>query len=348
MSAKKKDARGQHGAMVFPGITVDGYGLTLPNPDGDGFLGDLASQTAFRALLDEARAHSRIGRDPFGDEPSVELKKKDIDHVLIGGLPAAAHIVHMAVEAYGVRLAHVVRKFLEHDPWNGVEAIVMGGGLPESEFGRLGLRRARRVLKDAGIPVKIKRLHHDPDDAALLGWAALLPGDLAQSYEALLAVDVGGTNLRCGLVSHGLREHADGAGATMLERMHWRHAEDEPSRREAIDRLAGMLNGLIAQARTLRTSLAPFVGIAIPGAIEPDGHISMGAQNLPGDWESPFDLPAELGRRLDSIDGTSPHVVLHNDAVVHGLSERHRMRRRRRWGVMTIGTGLGNACYTNT
>jgi predicted NBD/HSP70 family sugar kinase len=196
--------------------------------------------------------------------------------------------------------------------------------------------------------VKIKRLHHDPDDAALLGWAALLPEDLAQSYEALLAVDVGGTNLRCGLVSRGVREHAGGANATMLERMHWRHADDEPSRREAIDRLAGMLNGLIAQARTLRTSLAPFIGIAIPGAIEPNGHISMGAQNLPGDWESPFDLPAEVKRRLDSIDGTPPRVVLHNDAVVHSLSERHRMRKRRRWGVMIIGTGLGNACYTNT
>ena len=109
-----------------------------------------------------------------------------------------------------------------------------------------------------------------------------------------------------------------------------------------------MLNGLIAQARTLRIGLAPFVGIAIPGAIEPDGRISMGAQNLPGDWETPFDLPAELGKRLDPIGGEAPCVVLHNDAVVQGLSERRRMRKHKRWAVMTIGTGLGNASYTNT
>ena len=41
-------------------------------------------------------------------------------------------------------------------------------------------------------------------------------------------------------------------------------------------------------------------------------------------------------------------VLLHNDAVVQGLGERRRMRKFERWGVLTIGTGLGNACYTNT
>ena len=130
--------------------------------------------------------------------------------------------------------------------------------------------------------------------------------------------------------------------------MHWRHADDEPSRREAIDRLAGMLNGLIAQARTLRIDLAPLIGIAIPGAIEAGGRISEGAQNLPGDWETPFDVPAELAKRLDTIGTEAPRVLLHNDAVVQGLSERRRMRKFTRWGVMTIGTGLGNACFTKT
>ena len=38
---------------------------------------------------------------------------------------------------------------------------------------------------------------------------------------------------------------------------------------------------------------------------------------------------------------------MHNDAVVRGLSEAPFMRDVERCGVMTIGTGLGNARFTN-
>jgi hypothetical protein len=40
-------------------------------------------------------------------------------------------------------------------------------------------------------------------------------------------------------------------------------------------------------------------------------------------------------------------VVMHNDAVVQGLSEVPSMREFKHWGVLTIGTGLGNARFTN-
>ena len=40
-------------------------------------------------------------------------------------------------------------------------------------------------------------------------------------------------------------------------------------------------------------------------------------------------------------------VVVHNDAVVQGLSELPDMLDVERWGVMTVGTGLGNARFTN-
>jgi hypothetical protein len=39
-------------------------------------------------------------------------------------------------------------------------------------------------------------------------------------------------------------------------------------------------------------------------------------------------------------------VVMHNDAVVQGLSELPNMQDYKRWGVLTIGTGLGNARFT--
>jgi hypothetical protein len=38
---------------------------------------------------------------------------------------------------------------------------------------------------------------------------------------------------------------------------------------------------------------------------------------------------------------------MHNDAVVQGLSEVPFMKDVQRWGIMTIGTRLGNARFTN-
>ena len=38
---------------------------------------------------------------------------------------------------------------------------------------------------------------------------------------------------------------------------------------------------------------------------------------------------------------------MHNDAVVQGLSEAPFMRDVEHWGALTIGTGLGNARFTN-
>ena len=128
----------------------------------------------------------------------------------------------------------------------------------------------------------------------------------------------------------------------MVERTNWRHASDAPDRAEAVTHVAGMLNGLIAQARTTGLRLAPFVGIACPGQIREDGSIAHGAQNLPGDWEANgFNLPRELRQRLDPIEGTTAGIAMHNDAVVQGLSEYPRMRKAKRWAVLTIGTGLG-------
>jgi len=40
-------------------------------------------------------------------------------------------------------------------------------------------------------------------------------------------------------------------------------------------------------------------------------------------------------------------VVMHNDAVVQGLSEVPFMHDVQSWAVVTIGTGLGNASFTN-
>ena len=113
-------------------------------------------------------------------------------------------------------------------------------------------------------------------------------------------------------------------------------------------RLVKMLKDLIAEADTEGLKLAPFIGIACPGVINADGAIEKGAQNLPGNWESSkFNLPASLVEAIPEIGDHDTAVLMHNDGVAQGLSEVPFMQDVERWGVLTIGTGLGNARFTN-
>jgi predicted NBD/HSP70 family sugar kinase len=109
-----------------------------------------------------------------------------------------------------------------------------------------------------------------------------------------------------------------------------------------------MLLGLIAAADKKGVKLAPFIGVGCPGLIRADGSIDRGAQNLPGNWESSkFNLPMSLHKMVPKIGDEETSIVMHNDAVVQGLSEVPHMRDIEHWGIFTIGTGLGNARFTN-
>jgi hypothetical protein len=129
----------------------------------------------------------------------------------------------------------------------------------------------------------------------------------------------------------------------------WRHGDEDGVKREnAIQAIAEMVTGLISTARKTEMKLAPFTGIGCPGVIAEDGAIERGAQNLPGNWESSkFNLPKSLLSLLPEIDGEEPSIVMHNDAVVQGLSEIPHVSDVEHWGIFTIGTGLGNARFTN-
>ncbi len=109
-----------------------------------------------------------------------------------------------------------------------------------------------------------------------------------------------------------------------------------------------MLRRLIGRAEKEGLRLAPFVGVGCPGRIEPDGAIDRGAHNLPGNWESSrFNLPATLTGAIPKIGACDTSIVMHNDAVVQGLSEAPFMHDIDKWAVFTIGTGFGNALFTN-
>lgn len=337
-----------HGARELPSVLVNGYSLMVR--DKDGFAGDQASQTAFRALLEEWRVRRREkGSDPFGKVASRDLSKSELDRLLSEDKASeGADMLHGVIEEFAAGLAYVVRRFLKEPSWKKVERIVIGGGFPESDVGERAILQASAMLLDLKVKVPLARLSHEVDDGGLLGWVHLAPPQLLKHHDAILAVDIGGTNVRCGIVKTRAKKAKDLSKAKVIERMKWRHADDKPSRGGLIDKLAEMLQAQIDYSRKEGLRLAPFIGIACPGQIRKDGSIASGTQNLPGDWESDtFHLPSALAKKIPLIGKQPTMVRMHNDAVVQGLSEVPFMRDVKHWGVLTIGTGLGNASYTN-
>ena len=339
---------GPHGGLDLPEVTVDSCNLEMRS--GDGFLGDRASKRAFANIVSEWRGRSRqVGEDPLGATPARALTKRKLDELLAEGRPDQAGLLLAALEDFSQELANVLFGFLRTQGWIHTERIAIGGGMRESRIGELAIARTQTILNANGCDSRLAPIRHHPDDAGLIGSAHLTTAWASARREGLLAVDIGGTNIRAGVVLIPGHDRCDLSNASVWKSKVWRHADVSPTRDQAVGRLIEMLRKLIASARQENLTLAPFIGVGCPGTIKPDGRIDRGGQNLPGgDWDdSSFNLPNVLKEAIPSIEGGETLVLLHNDAVVQGLSQAPFMRDVRRWGVLTIGTGLGNARFTN-
>jgi predicted NBD/HSP70 family sugar kinase len=336
-----------HGTATLPAVEVESYNVEVK--DDEGFIGDRASKGAFREFIESWRKPLReIGGDPFGDETSSTLTKKHLDALLTNGDPEAAGVVHGAIESFAQELALVIRRFLKLKSWKDVERLVIGGGFSGARVGELAIGRASVILKAEKIKVDIAIIRNDPDEAGLLGAVHLAPPWIFKAHDAILAVDIGGTNIRAGIVHLNLKGAANLSKAKVGKFELWRHGDEKLNRDDAVDGLIDMLKRLIARADKDDLHLAPFIGIGCPGEIEPDGSIDRGAQNLPGNWESSrFNLPGTLYKAIPKIGDFETLILMHNDAVVQGLSEVPFMQDVTKWGVFTIGTGLGNALFVN-
>lgn len=337
-----------HGALKLPLVVIDDYNNELR--DKNGFVGDNANKKTFQQKLDDWRKRIRkVGDDPIGKIETDKLSKKKIDAILKGDDLAAAALIMGAVEDFAQDFADVIGKFLKDKRWGKTERIVVGGGFRRSHFGELAIARTMVILKAAGIAVEVVPIVHHPDEAGLIGAVHLMPRWMFKGHEAILAVDIGGTNVRAGVVKFGKDDVPNFADASVWDSAIWRHADDEPSRTATIEKLAAMLQDLIGKAEKANLKPAPIIGIACPGIIKADGSIERGGQNLPGgNWESDsFNLPAALMKAIPEIGDDSTFVMMHNDAVVQGLSQIPFMNDVSRWAVLTIGTGLGNAHFTN-
>lgn len=334
-----------HGLSALPSVTVDSYNLDVR--DGRRILNHQLKRADFFETL------AKLAKDtsdwPFADREPTAIKRKELDEALAKGSGPVVEVIEAAIHAFGTTMAEVIRHFLKTKEWHGVERIVIGGGFRKGRIGKSCIARAGQVLLAEGVKVELVPTHYHSDDAGLVGGAHLLPSWMLKGHDAMLCADIGGTNLRVGLVALKLAKAADLSKASVIERDLWRHAEDDPKRTETVVTLASMARRLIKEAHRRGCELAPAIAVGCPGVIDEDGSILRGAVNLPGgNWESErFNLVAAITKQIGRIGDNPTSVLLHNDAVVQGLSQRPWMDDVRRWGVMTIGTGLGNASFTN-
>jgi hypothetical protein len=338
----------RHGALALRGIRIDSYSLEVE--DAEGLIGDRASQSAFRQVL--ARFQQQIvsaGTSGSGVDLE-ELSNCELDAIIHGAHAQARDperkAIALAIAEFSASLAHVIHQFMLHPSWLGVERIAVGGGFKQSAIGRIAIRRTAEQLLRDGACATLQLLRHESDDAGLAGWAPVLPDHINRTGRPILAVDIGGTNVRCGIVAPTAT--SDPAAKCVVAREKWNHADAESKRDDLVEGILATLRHLIERADVERLQLAPFIGIACPGIIHANGSIERGAQNLPGEWQrSNFHLPRRIWQGIPSIQGAKTLVGMHNDAVIQGLSELPFITGIDRWAVLTIGTGLGNASFTN-
>ena len=69
----------------------------------------------------------------------------------------------------------------------------------------------------------------------------LLPAWMVEGYDAILAVDVGGTNIRAGIVELNISKGKDLSKACVLDMEHWCHQEEDGIKRVM---LGGTVDGV--------------------------------------------------------------------------------------------------------
>ena len=190
----------RHGAAQLPGVVVDSYNINLQD------FRDSARRPCkprcFLALVKDWRERLRkLGYDgPLGEISADELKKKKLDQLLMQADPEAAALIHSAMEEFAQELVGVVGRFLRLKEWRATHSILIGGGFRASRLGQLAIARAGLLLKANGQDVELEPIRHHPDEAGLIGCVRLAPSWVFSGHRGILAVDIGGTNIRAGIV----------------------------------------------------------------------------------------------------------------------------------------------------
>jgi hypothetical protein len=179
-----------------------------------------------------------------------------LQDILINGDHKAAGVILAAMEEFSQELAAVVQCLLSLDTWRDTERIIIGGGFREGRVGEITIGRTVAVLQRLGLGVDLVPIHHHPDVAGLIGSIHLLPSAVFEDHDGILAVDLGGTNIRAGAVNR--------SGECVLGPFVWRHADDSPERDDAVTRMAIMLDHLRNRAKRGRVQALPLCWGSLP------------------------------------------------------------------------------------
>ena len=239
---------GNHGAERLPSVDIDSYNIELK--DEDGFVGDRASKGAFQAILEGWRKPLRkAGDDPFGNNSSEEIRKRNWTRSLSAttSRPPRWCLERWRSSRRNWPMSRC--RFLKTKAWKGTEAIVVGGGFRLSRIGEIAIARADMILKADGEKVDLMPIRHHPDEAGLIGCLHIAPSWIFEAYDSILAVDIGGTNIRCGVVEPRQDKASDLSKARVWKSQLWKHADEEPTREGAVKKLAKMLKELIKRGR---------------------------------------------------------------------------------------------------
>ena len=82
---------------------------------------------------------------------------------------------------------------------------------------RLAIARTDIILKAEDFDVDLVPIRFHPDDAGLIGTLHLAPSWIFEGHDSILAVDIGGTNIRCGVVETRWKKAPDLSKADGLE-----------------------------------------------------------------------------------------------------------------------------------
>src|SRR6202022_2593975 len=100
----------------------------------------------------------------------------------------------------------------------------VGGGFRESRVGELAIARTDIILKAEDFQIDLLPTRFHPDEAALIGCLHLAPSWIFEAHDSILAVDIGGTNIRCGVVETRAKKAADLSKASVWTFELGRHA----------------------------------------------------------------------------------------------------------------------------
>jgi hypothetical protein len=131
---------------------------------------------------------------------ATNCRRKNLISCWRAATPKREGIIQGAIEEFSHELALVIRRFLKLKDWKHTERIVVGGGFRVSRIGEWVIGRTAVILKADRVDVKLLPIHNEANEAGLLSAVHLAPTWMFKAFEAILAVDIGGTNIRTGVV----------------------------------------------------------------------------------------------------------------------------------------------------